>query len=52
KEVVIYYDGHEVGKHRLDLLVEGQIILELKTVEALSTISLLTHWRRPAMRRT
>ncbi|MBR9990102.1 MAG: GxxExxY protein [Gemmatimonadetes bacterium] len=36
KEVVIYYDGHEVGKHRLDLLVEGQIILELKTVEALS----------------
>jgi GxxExxY protein len=36
KEIVVYYDGQEVGKHRLDLLVEGQMILELKTVEALS----------------
>ena len=36
KEVVVYYDGHEVGKHRLDLLIEGQLIVELKTVEALS----------------
>jgi GxxExxY protein len=32
---VIYHDGHEAG-HRLDLLVEQQVILELKTVEALS----------------
>ncbi|MGH7465935.1 MAG: GxxExxY protein [Longimicrobiales bacterium] len=36
KEVVVYYDGQQVGRHRLDLLVEGQVILELKTVEALS----------------
>jgi GxxExxY protein len=36
KEVVVYYDGRKVGRHRLDLLVEGQLILELKTVEALS----------------
>jgi len=36
KEVVVLYDGHEVGRHRLDLLVEGQVILELKTVEGLS----------------
>jgi GxxExxY protein len=36
KEVVVYYDGQKVGRHRLDLLVEGQLILELKTVEALS----------------
>ena len=36
KEVTVYYDGQEVGKHRLDLLVEGQLIVELKTVEALS----------------
>ncbi len=35
-EVGVYYDGHEVGRHRLDLLVEGQVILELKTVESLS----------------
>jgi len=36
KEVMIFYDGQEVGKHRLDILVEGRLILELKTVEALS----------------
>jgi GxxExxY protein len=36
KEVVVYYDGFEVGKHRLDLLVEGQVLVELKTVETLS----------------
>src|SRR5918992_1426421 len=36
KEIVVYYDNYEVGRHRLDVLVEGQIILELKTVEALS----------------
>lgn len=36
KQVVIYYDGEEVGRHRLDLVVEGRLIVELKTVEALS----------------
>ncbi len=36
KEVVIKYEGEEVGKHRLDILVEGKVILELKTVEMLS----------------
>jgi GxxExxY protein len=36
KEVIVYYDGQKVGRHRLDLLVEGQVIVELKTVEALS----------------
>lgn len=35
REFVIYYDGHRVGTHRIDILVEGQIIVELKTVEAL-----------------
>jgi GxxExxY protein len=33
--VVILYDGCEVGWHRLDILVEGLVVLELKTVEAL-----------------
>jgi GxxExxY protein len=36
KHVVICYDGHEVGSHRLDLLVERRVIVELKTVEAFS----------------
>ena len=36
KEIYIYYDGQQVGRHRLDLLVEGSVIVELKTVEQLS----------------
>jgi GxxExxY protein len=36
KPVFVYYEGQKVGRHRLDFLVEGQVILELKTVEALS----------------
>ena len=37
KEVIVTYDGHEVGRHRLDMLVEGGCIVELKTVEKLSS---------------
>ncbi|MCK4329017.1 GxxExxY protein [candidate division WOR-3 bacterium] len=33
KEYKIFYDGIEVGTHRLDLLVEDAVIVELKTVE-------------------
>jgi GxxExxY protein len=36
KEVVIVYKGREVGRHRLDLIVENSVIVELKTVEELS----------------
>jgi GxxExxY protein len=35
-EVEILYDGVIVGQHRLDLLVEDMVVVELKTVEALS----------------
>lgn len=31
--VPVYYDGVEVGKHRLDLLVEGTVVVELKAVQ-------------------
>ncbi|HTY88063.1 MAG TPA: GxxExxY protein [Candidatus Acidoferrum sp.] len=35
-EVPITYDGNvEVGKHRLDLLVEGEIVIDLKAVSEL-----------------
>jgi GxxExxY protein len=34
-ETAVYYDGIEIGKHRLDLLVENLIIVELKAVKAL-----------------
>lgn len=32
REVVIKYDGVEVGKHRLDLIVNDTIVVELKAV--------------------
>ncbi|MGQ0816157.1 MAG: GxxExxY protein [Gemmatimonadota bacterium] len=35
KRIPIYYDGVIVGRHKLDILIEGKIIVELKTVEAL-----------------
>jgi GxxExxY protein len=33
KEIKIYYDGKEIGIHRLDMLVNNEIIVELKTVK-------------------
>ena len=36
KEIPIFYETQEVGRHRLDLLVENKVIVELKTVEDLS----------------
>jgi GxxExxY protein len=38
KEVSIYFEGVEVGVHELDLLVDGQIIVELKAVKALEDV--------------
>ncbi|HZZ28921.1 MAG TPA: GxxExxY protein [Pirellulales bacterium] len=32
-DVVIEYDGHEVGRHRLDLFIERTIVVELKTIK-------------------
>ncbi len=37
-EVPIYYDGLEVGKHRLDLLVEDTVIVELKAVKTFEPV--------------
>src|SRR3989338_7175798 len=36
KETVVYYEAEEVGRHRLDIVVEDRVIIELKTVEELS----------------
>ena len=35
KSVEVYYREHLIGHHRLDLLVENQVIVELKSVERL-----------------
>lgn len=37
-DVAITYDGVEVGKHRLDLLVEDTIVVELKAVKNLQSV--------------
>ena len=38
REIVIIFEGEEVGLHRLDLIVEEQIIVELKAVRTLEDI--------------
>ena len=37
-EIPVKYDGFEVGKHRLDLLVEDIIVVELKAIKNLEDI--------------
>jgi len=37
-EVPIEYEGVEVGRHRLDLLVEGTIVVELKAIKNLDNV--------------
>jgi GxxExxY protein len=36
KEVRVIYCGNDVGTHKLDLLVEGEIVVELKAVEEIN----------------
>jgi GxxExxY protein len=38
KGIVVEYLGAEVGRHRLDLVVENQVIVELKAVKELADI--------------
>jgi GxxExxY protein len=38
KKVHIYFEGAEVGVHCLDLLVDSQVVVELKAVEELADI--------------
>ena len=33
KKLVVRYEGIEIGEHRLDLLVEKTVVIELKSVE-------------------
>ena len=37
REYAVKYEGEIVGRHRLDILVEGKVVVELKTVKLLST---------------
>jgi GxxExxY protein len=38
KEIRVFYDGEEVGTHKLDILINEELIVELKAVKALEDI--------------
>ena len=38
KEIGLKYKGREIGKHRIDYLIENQVIVELKAVESINKI--------------
>ena len=38
REVIVTYDGIEIGKHRLDLIVGDTIVVELKAVKNIQDI--------------
>ena len=48
KEINLIFKGKEIGKHRIDFLVENEIVLELKAVETMHKIfeaQILTYLR-------
>ena len=48
KEINLQYKGKEIGRHRIDFLVEDEVIVELKAVEGMNKIyeaQLLTYLR-------
>jgi GxxExxY protein len=48
KEINLKYKGKEIGKHRIDFLVENEVVLELKAVETINKIyeaQILTYLR-------
>jgi GxxExxY protein len=38
KEIPLQYKGYEIGKHRIDFLLENEVILELKAVNTMHPI--------------
>jgi len=38
KEIGLRYKGKDIGRHRIDFLIENQVIVELKALEALNKI--------------
>jgi GxxExxY protein len=35
-ETVVFYEGHPAGRYRIDLLVEGRIVVEIKATKLLA----------------
>ena len=38
KQILIYYQGIRIGRHRLDLVVANEVIIEIKAVRALHEV--------------
>lgn len=38
KEVQVFYDGEVVATHKLDILVNGELVVELKAIKALEDV--------------
>lgn len=38
KEVTVFFEGEEAGVHRLDLVVENELVVELKAVRVLEDV--------------
>lgn len=38
REVIIKYDGFEIGRHRLDIIVDDTIVVELKAVRNIEDV--------------
>ena len=39
KEIGLRYKGRDIGRHRIDYLIEDQVIVELKAVTAMNEIN-------------
>ena len=39
KEIGLRYKGRDIGRHRIDYLIEDQVIVELKAVTAMNKIN-------------
>ncbi len=42
KSVVILYEGKPVGEHRLDLVIQGLVVIELKATTGIEDVHLAT----------
>lgn len=40
--VTVRYDGEEIGMHRLDLIVEGKVVVEIKAAKDIEDVHLAT----------
>ncbi|MCD5417220.1 GxxExxY protein [Candidatus Bipolaricaulota bacterium] len=48
KKIILEYKGKSIGPHRIDFLIEGQVLLEIKATEGMKKIfeaQLLTYMR-------